>query len=628
MWNNIGTIGNFTKILAEKAAAAAENIEGQLNESVGAPPEFQREASKRLENNASSAHSFSPIVETAVSDDDDDDPFNENDGFYQEESFDVDMHDKTETEADQQQKNEVEASTENAESVNSVVVHDMTSHPITKEEYVHEVNDGTIEKVIDLVHTSPLNLSNVSAENDLDERKHSEELENKEVDISAAEAYPARNSNDTTENNGDIADENNQLNKGINGVADDPETMILTGESIKNQKETDSLPSPQLDIASQREHSILETEQQQDSEDKTLSHEDSGGFFTKDPHGHTEPTLEMLEREDTGLDALDTNMQGVSESDSEESIYVTKEEAMSMNPQRVDEKSLQSQLNELKLQLLQREEQLASKSTQLSEIMDLHEKEKSFLEAKLKETKEEAKKRISKAREKVDDMKAKLADVNNRASSIGSASNEQEKIIHALRQEGEELAKKQSEMEKLVRDARGDMRDLKNELEAEKAAKEKAEDNVANLEQELKDTKSELALAKQKLALTDKLESDLLAVREEKEKKSSIILGLEAKLKNTLLSNNQLQKEMDLALKDKVAELEKETSSIRNEKDAILQDLESKLRLSEREASLREDSLRHEVSELRKRWQEAVRRCDGELSLLFLLLLSVFLWFG
>jgi hypothetical protein len=83
------------------------------------------------------------------------------------------------------------------------------------------------------------------------------------------------------------------------------------------------------------------------------------------------------------------------------------------------------------------------------------------LKTKLKETKEEAKKRISKAREKVDDMKAKLADVNNRASSIGSASNEQEKIIHALRQEGEELAKKQSEMEKLVRDARGDMRDLK-----------------------------------------------------------------------------------------------------------------------------------------------------------------------
>lgn len=39
--------------------------------------------------------------------------------------------------------------------------------------------------------------------------------------------------------------------------------------------------------------------------------------------------------------------------------------------------------------------------------------------------------------------------------------------------------------------------------------------------------------------------------------------------------------------------------------------MESKLRVSEREASLREDSLRHEVSELRKRWQEAVRRCDA-----------------
>ena len=46
MWNNFGDI---TKRLAEKAAAAAENIEGQLNQSVGATPDvLAANAKKKL----------------------------------------------------------------------------------------------------------------------------------------------------------------------------------------------------------------------------------------------------------------------------------------------------------------------------------------------------------------------------------------------------------------------------------------------------------------------------------------------------------------------------------------------------------------------------------------------------
>jgi hypothetical protein len=625
MWNNIGNLGNLTKILAEKAAAAAENIEGQLNESVGAPPEFLRDASKRLENNAGNLHSFPPIDETAASDDDDDDdddPFNENDGFYEEDSFDVDMHDKKDSKPDQEWKNDVEASTENTESVQSVIVNEMESDHTTKEESVHE-NDGGItdtridesiyQNEMEQAHESASNnVSNVSEGNDLQECKHSSVVEGEEDDEFKSDTFLPHKSMDGVEFDEGIPGENNRLDESINEATEPTgylEEMMISPLSIEQKAECNLIPKLGVESTpSQEAYSILETEKQHNSEGQTLpthsSQEESGKFFMKD---HTIPS----ERKESSLNAFDTDLQGVSESDSEESIYVTKEEAMSLNPKMASEKSLQSQLNELKIQLQQREEQLASKSNQFAAIIESHEKEKSLLEAKLKETKEEAKKRIAKAREKVDDMKAKLAEVNNRASSIGSASSEQEKIIKALREEGEELAKKQSEMEQLVRDARGDIRDLKNELEAEKTAKHKAEESVATLERELKETKSELVLAKQKLAMTDKLESDLLAVREEKEKKSSIILGLEAKLKETLSSNNQLQKDMEATLKEKVAELEKETSSIRNEKDAILQDLESKLRLSEKEASLREDSLRHEVSELRKRWQEAVRRCDG-----------------
>eukprot|EP00985_Skeletonema_marinoi_P012723 scaffold6206_cov121-Skeletonema_marinoi.AAC.1 len=57
-------------------------------------------------------------------------------------------------------------------------------------------------------------------------------------------------------------------------------------------------------------------------------------------------------------------------------------------------------------------------------------------------------------------------------------------------------------------------------------------------------------------------------------------------------------------------ELEGESNKLRKERDEMLSDLESKLRTSEREANVREDALRHEVSELRKRWQDAVRRAE------------------
>jgi len=75
-------------------------------------------------------------------------------------------------------------------------------------------------------------------------------------------------------------------------------------------------------------------------------------------------------------------------------------------------------------------------------------------------------------------------------------------------------------------------------------------------------------------------------------------------LKESKSRNSELKKEMEHALKETVSQLQQETTSIRN-------DLEAKLRTSEREANMKEDSLRHEVAEPRKRWQEAVRLCDA-----------------
>lgn len=624
MWNNIGNFGSLTKILAEKAAAAAENIEGQLNQSVGASPEILREASNRgrSDKNAGNVQSFPTIDETAISDDED--PFNEDDGFYKEDSFDVDMHDKsvndsTTTSGEKNDTGPVEE--DRAVLKDSTNDYDNQQDHAQKEEDTPQSQDSDEPKMnlgtdgfdddeveIEETQVDPVG---IDEENDLHDEQNYKETGDIELDVNELD------STDPIEK-----DQEKVSNQGILGGANEPcddnsvhsldcATATLIHESSENSGIDSKLQIDVCPTQAPMEGSV--------PKDDTLENPKDSQPNSYSPRMDNEKcvTVDDIENEvSSGVYAeesavQDTKYEDISESNSEESIYVSKEEAMTMNPRLNTEKMFQSQIEELKSQLQQREMQLASKSNQLSEIMELHEKEKAFLEAKLKETKDEAKKRITKAREKVDDMKAKLAEVNDRANHMGSESSEQEKIIQELRKEGEELAKKQSEMEQLVREARVDMRDLKNELEAEKIAKQKAEESIQKLERDLKDTKAELLAAKQKLGLTDKLESDLLTAKEEREKKSSVILGLEAKLKESLSRNSQLQKEMEQALKEKVVELEKETSSIRNEKDSILQDLESKLRVSEREASLREDSLRHEVSELRKRWQEAVRRCDA-----------------
>lgn len=43
----------------------------------------------------------------------------------------------------------------------------------------------------------------------------------------------------------------------------------------------------------------------------------------------------------------------------------------------------------------------------------------------------------------------------------------------------------------------------------------------------------------------------------------------------------------------------------------MFSDLESKLQTSECEANVCKDALRHEVSALRKRWQDAVHQAEG-----------------
>jgi len=272
--------------------------------------------------------------------------------------------------------------------------------------------------------------------------------------------------------------------------------------------------------------------------------------------------------------------------------------------------AIQSQIEELELTLSQREEQLKGKAEQLTSMQEMFDREREELRNKIRETKEEAKRRIGKARERVDAAEKELLVSNSRLQAAGSDDSEKDEIIAALRSEGESLMRKQSQMEQSVRTARGEVRDLTQELSDERSAKEKALGTISDLEKRLKLSNEELAGARKGETRAGKLGVDLANLREESEKKANTILALEQQVKELKDTNSSLKEDVESARKAAMAEKERESSDLKRERDDMLSDLETKLRSSEREAAVREDALRHEVGELRKRWQDAVRRAD------------------
>ena len=666
MWGNFGDI---TKRLAEKAAAAAENIEGQLNQSVGASPEALAEMKKNGQTATGNLSSLPQTNETLI--DDDEDPFNEDDDFYDDDSLDIDMHeennanvekpDEEESVSDPSSKDGTDPSADRLEDIQSIKEKDVMEDLKAPEETV----------VMDDIQPAH---SDIQDEGLYDDDEEEEEEEQEEIDFdeygqtqvdqvngapSSVEEFNDIEAESTLDNEQEsnaevvheeehqtIFDIDNEQESNAPALVEDEEQEVKEFEppmvQVEESTMMEDVPSPPKDTdtignflhkAAAKLHNLqnngIQEHQNIEVDDNSIdmvpgieeTPDDIGEQSELAPvideaplevSGEPSDTMPVTPAEEE-LSQIDAQGDEIYDTDGEESVYVSKEEADALQNKHSFDNALKLQLQELQKKLAQREDQLASKAVQITEMMESHEKETSLLESKIKETKEEAKKRVNKAREKIDDVKAKLADANARASSVGSTSSDQEGLIAALREEGEKLARKQSDMEYLVREARGNIRDLKNQHDSEKAAKEKAEGKIAGLESELKITKTELSAARQKGGLADKLDSDLLVAKEEREKNASIILGLEAKLKESKSRNKELQKEMEQALEDKVSQLEYETASIKNEKDSILKDLETKLRTSDREANLREDSLRHEVAELRKRWQEAVRRCDGKL---------------
>jgi len=75
---------------------------------------------------------------------------------------------------------------------------------------------------------------------------------------------------------------------------------------------------------------------------------------------------------------------------------------------------------------------------------------------------------------------------------------------------------------------------------------------------------------------------------------------------------NTLKKDMDDWIRLKDNENQSDVAKWKKEKNEWMEELNTKVRTLEQEATIREDALRKEVSELRKRWQDAVQRADGK----------------
>jgi hypothetical protein len=264
---------------------------------------------------------------------------------------------------------------------------------------------------------------------------------------------------------------------------------------------------------------------------------------------------------------------------------------------------------QLKQELALREQQLASKSEQLTELQTLWETQEQDLRHKIYETKEEAKKRIGRAKERCEIAEGKL---RQQQSSGAESSGQQDHLIAELRAEGEKLAKKQSKMEQSVRSAMGEARDLADQLEDVTKAKSQGLEKIAKLEVELKGTKESLANSRKGESQAGKLEDGLLVARSDAEMKAATILSLQQKNKELSAEGKELRDEIEKIRKLAAQDAHQEKKTLRREHNDVISDLETKLRTTEREAGVREDALRHEVGELRKRWQDAVRRADGK----------------
>ena len=614
MWN---TFSN----LAQKAKAVAADLEGQLDKSVGL------EASATTEAAATSSSKFGMQDDMDPNlDDDDDNAWN--DDFPLDDDLDISSSSKKVNSNDRM----------NDDDNKPLAVSEEALAPISNEIPEESIPQSSPEE--NLPDTTPSTTSVVA--NDLTGSLSAEI----QMPTTAMTTTPAESETITTKTPSeppvaevesspivdrgggmqeDKAEENATTNDTapsdipLSSTEPEPATPSLIEETVSPNNEVESEPTSLVEESSEHpplhddfpteetqastmeessNHTPLETQSENVMEVTNALHESSSSVpFASEP----EPMV-------------DSKPEEASVTPDQQDEFVEEKDHQAANTLASSQSNLeaqaiwQQQLADLQEQLRQREEQLMNKTQQLTSMQSLHDQETRELEQRLENTKEEAKRRLAKAKERVEAAEKRVAAVS---SSSSDATAQQEELIAALRAEGEKLARKQLDMEQAVRTAKGEARELRESLELEQEARSKALEKNAKLEADLKSTKADLAAARRGESQASKLELELQSVREESERKSASILALEQQVKELKASSKDLVHQLDQARTGAALDSEREQQKLKKEHVSMLDDLETKLRTTEKEAAVREDALRHEVSELRKRWQDAVRRADS-----------------
>lgn len=203
---------------------------------------------------------------------------------------------------------------------------------------------------------------------------------------------------------------------------------------------------------------------------------------------------------------------------------------------------------------------------------------------------------------------------------------EKDDISRAIEQEGQVLAKKQSEMEKSVRKSKAEVKEKETEILKLKESKEQLTRAIEEMQEALRkhegdvrdSSKSLSAMQAVSQASAEKLrilEAEVLTKTEElnsQKKALETSWGESSDLKRTVA---ELRAEID-DLKRKLGEgtnKAMETESGRRDieqREAVLRatnkQLQESMQRSMQESSQREERLRDEINEMRKRWQDAV----------------------
>jgi len=278
----------------------------------------------------------------------------------------------------------------------------------------------------------------------------------------------------------------------------------------------------------------------------------------------------------------------------------------------------QDEINELKALLQKREDQLHNVNRQLSATLVEHEKQIREYQGRIDSTKEEAKKRIQRAKERAEEIQARMVQFENTNKATSDTNYQlleqqllKEKQISAeLREEGEALALKQSSMEQLVRAARTEARDFSDKLLTEHDKVKKLNEKLDDAQKKTKAIEKELEIAKRGADTAKKLENELMKEKSENQTLTSIKMSLEQQVVDLKRGLKEALKDAEQAMISQGKEGEMLSLKLRKEHEQAVTDLEEKLKRAEREAHLREESLRQEIQDLRKRWQDAIRRAD------------------